>query len=250
MGGQRTERPILSLLDQFEVSFNELSNGALTHGGLNELQPVEVAAVVQQEIIRVFKEINPGVKLVELRLELSTHDYERLGRFNALLNDRLRDIVQKFSELKRYPFAHDAKILVAEDPALPTGIVRTTPTIEESVGDATLPNLFEEIIETIEEVIEEKKLTYELIYAGEILELSPGTITIGRGENVTIQVPDSGVSRKHLEILISDDEIIIEDLNSTNGTFINGKQIKAFKVEEPVQINLGSSKIEIRIKAE
>jgi pSer/pThr/pTyr-binding forkhead associated (FHA) protein len=50
--------------------------------------------------------------------------------------------------------------------------------------------------------------------------------------------------------VVSEEEIIIEDLNSTNGTFINGKQIKAHKIEEPVQINFGSSKLEIRIKSE
>lgn len=241
---------ILSLLDQFEVSFNELSNGALTHGGLNELQPVEVAAAVQQEIVRVFKETNPGTKLIEIRIELPTHDFERLGRFNALLNDRLRDIVQKFSELKRYPFAHDCKILVLEDPKLPKGILRTTPLIEETIGDATLPNLFEEIIQDIPEIIEEKKPVFEIIYGGEATELTNGTFTVGRGENMSLQVPDSGVSRKHLQIIISDDEIIVEDLNSTNGTFINGKQITAHRITEPVSINLGSSKIEIRIKPE
>ncbi|MGA1678989.1 MAG: FhaA domain-containing protein, partial [Candidatus Nanopelagicales bacterium] len=237
-------------LDQFEVSFNELSNGALTHGGLNELQPVEVAAAVQQEIERVFKEISPGTKLIEIRVELPTHDFERLGRFIALLNDRLRDIVQKFSELKRYPFAHDCKILVVEDPQLPKGVLRATAMIEETIGDATLPNLFEEIIQDIPELIEEKKPVYEIVFGGEAIELSSGTFAVGRGENVSIQVPDSGVSRKHLQIVVTDDEIIVEDLNSTNGTFINGKQINAFKVTEPVSINLGSSKIEIRIKPE
>ena len=240
----------LSLLDQFEVSFNELSNGALTHGGLNELQPVEVAAAVQQEIVRVFKETNPGTKLLEIRLELPTHDFERLGRFNALLNDRLRDIVQKFSELKRYPFAHDCKILVVEDPKLPKGILRATPIIEETIGDATLPNLFEEIIQDIPELVEDKKPIFELIYSGEITELNHGIYTIGRGENMSLQIPDSGVSRKHLQIVVNEDEILIEDLNSTNGTFINGKQINAYRITEPVSINLGSSKIEIRIKAE
>jgi hypothetical protein len=245
-----TERSILSLLDQFEVSFNELSNGALTHGGLSELQPVEIAAVVQQEIVRVFKEVNPGVKLLEIRLELATHDYERLGRFNALLNDRLRDIVQKFSELKRYPFAHDTKILVVEDPNLPKGVVRATPTIEETIGDATLPNLFEEVMEEIPEVKETKKITYELVYGDQVIELASETITIGRGENMTVQIPDSGVSRKHLEIFMEDDEIVLQDNNSTNGTFINGKQIKVHTVNEPLQISIGSSKLEIRIKPE
>lgn len=240
----------MSLLDQFEVSFNELSNGSLTHGGLNELQPVEVAAAIQQEIVRVFKETNPGAKLLEIKVELAPHDFERLGRFNALLVDRLRDIVQKFSELKRYPFAHDCKISLTEDSALPQGILRTTPTIEETIGDATLPNLFEEIIQDIPELIEEKKIIYELVYAGEAYELTPGVITIGRGESVTLQIPDSGVSRKHLQISVSDDGILIEDLNSTNGTFINGKQISTFAVTEPVGVHLGSSKIEIRIKPE
>ena len=140
--------------------------------------------------------------------------------------------------------------MVVEDPQLPKGVLRATPMIEETIGDATLPNLFEEIIQDIPELIEEKKPVYEIVFGGEAIELTSGTFAVGRGENVSIQVPDSGVSRKHLQIVVTDDEIIVEDLNSTNGTFINGKQINAFKVTEPVSINLGSSKIEIRIKPE
>ena len=46
----------MSLLDQFEVQFNELSHGAISDGDLSELQPVELAGIINQEIIRIQNE--------------------------------------------------------------------------------------------------------------------------------------------------------------------------------------------------
>jgi hypothetical protein len=38
----------MSLIDQFEVQFNELSNSEILEGSLDEIQPVELAGVLQQ----------------------------------------------------------------------------------------------------------------------------------------------------------------------------------------------------------
>lgn len=53
--------------------------------------------------------------------------------------------------------------------------------------------------------------------------------------------PKNRVSRKHAEVYHDKNEFFIKDLNSTNGTFINGKKItseKAFKVEPPDKVTL------------
>ena len=53
----------MSLLDQFEVQFNELSHGAITDGELSELQPVELAGIVNQEITRFQNQLSPSEKV-------------------------------------------------------------------------------------------------------------------------------------------------------------------------------------------
>ena len=61
----------MSLLDQFEVQFNELSYGEIVDGELSELQPVELAGIINQEISRIQNELSPSENVESIRLSLS-----------------------------------------------------------------------------------------------------------------------------------------------------------------------------------
>ena len=56
-------------------------------------------------------------------------------------------------------------------------------------------------------------------------ELVGNSVYIGRSEENDIQISDMSVSRRHLEIIEKDDRYFIKDLNSQNGTYVNGSQI-------------------------
>ncbi len=60
----------------------------------------------------------------------------------------------------------------------------------------------------------------------QVYELKDGKSIIGRHESCNIHISHPGISRKHFEILLRDNELILRDLNSINGTFINGVLIK------------------------
>jgi len=50
-------------------------------------------------------------------------------------------------------------------------------------------------------------------------------VTIGRGEDCKLRIPMASVSRHHCELLIDDDELMVRDLKSSNGTFVNKDRI-------------------------
>jgi sigma-B regulation protein RsbU (phosphoserine phosphatase) len=54
-------------------------------------------------------------------------------------------------------------------------------------------------------------------------------LTVGRGSKNDIDLDHSSVSRKHAEITVAGDRITIQDLNSANGTKVNGKELIAFQ---------------------
>ena len=62
--------------------------------------------------------------------------------------------------------------------------------------------------------------------AGTIFPLTEGKHTLGRGSTCTVKVASTSVSKEHATILIVSDKMILTDLNSRNGTFVNGVRIQ------------------------
>ena len=63
------------------------------------------------------------------------------------------------------------------------------------------------------------------LFQGSFYELKGNSTSIGRLSDNDIQIKDSSVSRHHLKIFIKSDSYYVEDLNSTNGSAIDGKRL-------------------------
>jgi len=81
---------------------------------------------------------------------------------------------------------------------------------------------------------------------GLAFELKPDRTTVGRLDDNTVHIPEASVSSHHCEIVGRGGEVVVKDLNSTNGTFINGQQITE-AVLKPGQI-LRLGQIELRLE--
>jgi hypothetical protein len=66
-------------------------------------------------------------------------------------------------------------------------------------------------------------------------------ILIGRSSDLDMVLVEDMVSRKHAKITIADGKITIEDLGSTNGTFVNGEKVKTARLKEGDRILVGTS---------
>jgi two-component system, NtrC family, sensor kinase len=76
---------------------------------------------------------------------------------------------------------------------------------------------------------------------GSRFELSEPTIRLGRDPSSTIPLHDTEVSRHHAELRWIDGEYAISDLNSSNGTFINGQRIRQQQLASGDQLQVGST---------
>ncbi len=52
-----------------------------------------------------------------------------------------------------------------------------------------------------------------------------GSSTVGRADECTLRLDEPGMSRMHARLLPTDDGVLLEDLGSTNGSFLNGKRV-------------------------
>lgn len=75
---------------------------------------------------------------------------------------------------------------------------------------------------------------------GEMHEIERGEMVLGRGQTASVRLNDEGVSRKHARVIRSGDNYIIEDLNSSNGTLVNGTSVTQRILEDGDKISLGS----------
>ena len=76
---------------------------------------------------------------------------------------------------------------------------------------------------------------------GSRFELTEPTIRLGRDASNTLQLHDTEVSRHHAEIRRVDGNHTISDLNSSNGTFVNGQRIVQHTLASGDQIQLGGT---------
>ena len=61
--------------------------------------------------------------------------------------------------------------------------------------------------------------------SGQATPISPGTSTIGRAEDATVQVDDSSVSRHHARLINEEEGYFLEDLGSANGVAVQGTYV-------------------------
>ena len=77
-------------------------------------------------------------------------------------------------------------------------------------------------------------------------ELNVDKTTIGRVEDNSFPITDSSVSSHHCEILLRGADVVVRDLNSTNGTYINGEKITEAALKSGQVLRLGQ--IELRLE--
>src|SRR3989442_5600979 len=82
---------------------------------------------------------------------------------------------------------------------------------------------------------------------GRTFELKTEKTTVGRLPDNTFEIPEASVSSHHCEILLQGKDVLIKDLDSTNGTFINGEKV-AQAVLKPGQI-LRLGMVEMRLES-
>jgi pSer/pThr/pTyr-binding forkhead associated (FHA) protein len=83
---------------------------------------------------------------------------------------------------------------------------------------------------------------------GRTHELKADKTTIGRVEDNMFQIAEPSVSSHHCEVLLRGNDVIVRDLNSTNGTYINGDKVSEGPLKPGQILRLGQ--IEMRLETD
>ena len=120
--------------------------------------------------------------------------------------------------------------------------------------DATPPGDEEAFANT--KVISRGKFTEKIYFAerayfeilrgdgrNEIIELGDGDVIVGRSPECDIRLAVDSVSRKHARVIFRNEDYHIEDLNSTNGVYVNGVRVVKCVLRNNDQVEIGGVKI-------
>ena len=83
--------------------------------------------------------------------------------------------------------------------------------------------------------------------AGETVSLDQAPLLIGRGNDAAIRLDDDYVSTRHARIASSGDQWYVEDLGSTNGTYVGQSRItQATALQLGTRVRIGKTVLELR----
>jgi pSer/pThr/pTyr-binding forkhead associated (FHA) protein len=76
-----------------------------------------------------------------------------------------------------------------------------------------------------------------------------GEAVIGRGASADVSIPDPSISRRHVLARLEGKTVVLEDLGSANGTYLNGEAVRsATRAEAGDILRIGAVDLELRIE--
>jgi diguanylate cyclase (GGDEF)-like protein len=78
---------------------------------------------------------------------------------------------------------------------------------------------------------------------GQLHLLKQGEHFVGRSKESTIVVLDDAISRQHFKLIVMGNQVILEDLSSTNGTFVNGVRVAKQLLQDKDTIQISSQTV-------
>lgn len=73
----------------------------------------------------------------------------------------------------------------------------------------------------------------------------PASVVVGRAEESTLHLPHDGISRQHARLTPANDEVLLEDLGSANGTWLNGKRINHAQARDGDEIRFDTQRFQL-----
>lgn len=94
------------------------------------------------------------------------------------------------------------------------------------------------------------ELVYFVEYRGDSIELKGGQLLIGRSAMCRVVLDDPLVSRQHAEFRVENGAVILHDLKSVNGVFVNGQKVeRQLRLTIGDRVSIGSQELVLRSRS-
>ena len=223
----------MGVLDRFERGVENVVNAAFSRSSRSGIKPIDFASALRKEADAKAAAVDRTRTVApnEYDIHVSPDDHAQIvdwgddalaREFEATLHDH--------ADLQRYAFVGSVTVRFVEDEELAPGRFRVqsrstrSPAVEATGASAGARRPLIDV-------------------DGKRFHLTGETTTIGRGTEADIVVEDTGISRLHARLEVTEFGTILTDLDSTNGTFVEDQRIKEATLLDGNAITIGRTTI-------
>jgi hypothetical protein len=266
----------VGVLQRFERRLEGMVGLAFARVFKGKVHPAEIAKALQREadeqrsVLGEGRVLAPNIYVVRL----GETDFGHLGQWSDQLASELADMVSEHIDDEGYQTFDKVTVRLEKDDDLPTGVFEVSSLVADPAGQPParqdlavappvggpmtghpalppLPPLRGRVSgdtgaqgpSIVGRAGSRPGVTHVLVVDGPGTrhELTTGRNVIGRGTEADIRLPDTGVSRKHVDVVLDGGTATAEDLGSTNGTLVNGRRITRQPLSDGDVIRIGHS---------
>jgi hypothetical protein len=255
----------MSVLRTIESKIEGLFEGVFGRAFRTHVQPIELARKLAKEMddhrtVSVSRVYVPN----EYTIYLSTQDRRQFSGYEESLVGELKEYLAEHARRERYALLTAPNVLVTTDDDLAVGefgiATRMVAAEAEAGGQAVEPVPPELPLEqpqqtmiyrpaaAAEPELDEPPAPPErevvtLTHGSHRHEVTSPRVVIGRSRGCDIRIPDVNVSRRHAELRQEGAAYWIVDLDSMNGTVVNGQPVERERLRDGDTITLGSTDV-------
>ncbi len=221
----------MGFLDNIENAVEKAVKGAFSGAFRSEVKPVEIASAIRKDMDDRAVAVSRGRTVApnEFVVTLSATDEDQIEAWGAdALAAEIEAAATQHATSQAYAFVGPVRVTFHTNTDLHTGrFTVNSNTKRGTVAPATTDSEHHPIIDI----------------DGQRYLLTGDVTVIGRGSEADIVVDDSGISRRHIQLEVTPQGVIVRDLDSTNGLFVEGHKVPAATLVDGNTFTIGRTRI-------
>ena len=231
----------MSGLSKFEHKLEQMISGAFARAFRSAVQPVEISAALQRECDNNAQILSRDRRLVpnDFHVELSQTDLDRLAPYDTAMAQELVSQLEQHADQQSYVFPGPVTIAFESADDLTTGRFRIRSRAQAKVtGHASHTQV--------------RRARALVEVNGTRHPLQPPGLVFGRGTEADVRINDPGVSRRHVEFVVTPgsggaDRIEVRDLGAALGMLVDGHRITQTAVHHGTPVKIGNTTMTVHV---
>ena len=194
-------------LQSLEGRLERMVDGVFSRRSRGSIRPIELGRRLVREMDSNRSVDVKGRRIVpnDFTVLLSAIDHAGFSDIEDALISELAEAAREYAREEGYHFMGPVTVSLTVDNSLKTGRFGVSSQLKQAATGLGLGAI--------------------VLPSGQRVDLSDAVISVGRLPECTIAINDSNISRNHAEIRAGASSYLVVDLNSTNGTLVNGAKI-------------------------